>query len=156
MRLKDMGKKGGFNESCGKHRRRGFGCDEAAMGRRDVQASRVAAVDQGAGHDGIRHFGRRARGHRDSGDHGLPTALAGAVERDSRRHKRPVALIASVSGQSTVEFAVVMSTFLAVTAALAALWRAIGDGLLTSHALAVASHHIQMVAPTTLVDIFLY
>ena len=45
---------------------------------------------------------------------------------------------------------------LAITVALMALWRALGDGLLVQHALAVASHHIQAVAPVTIVDIFLY
>lgn len=46
--------------------------------------------------------------------------------------------------------------FMSLTLALAALWHAIGDGLLVEHALAVASHHIQMVAPATIADIFLY
>ena len=59
-------------------------------------------------------------------------------------------------GQSTVEFAVVMAAFLAVMTALAVMWRAFEGGLLVEHALAVASHHIQSVAPVTLVDIFLY
>jgi len=55
-----------------------------------------------------------------------------------------------------VEFAVIAAGFLAVTVALMALWRALGDGLLVQHALAVASHHIQAVAPVTIVDVFLY
>lgn len=59
-------------------------------------------------------------------------------------------------GQATVEFAVIAAGFLAVTVALMALWRALGDGLLVQHALAVASHHIQAVAPATIVDVFLY
>ena len=60
------------------------------------------------------------------------------------------------SGQSTVEFAVVTAGFLAATAALSALWHVLSDGMLVEHALAVASHHVQAVAPATLVDIFLY
>lgn len=59
-------------------------------------------------------------------------------------------------GQSTVEFAVIMTGFMSLTVALAAVWHALGDGLLVEHALAVASHHIQMVAPATIMDIFLY
>ena len=55
-----------------------------------------------------------------------------------------------------VEFAVVTAGFLALTVALATLWHAFGDGLLVEHALAVASHHIQSVAPATITDIFLY
>lgn len=55
-----------------------------------------------------------------------------------------------------MEFAVITAGFLAATLALDALWHALGDGLLVEHALAVASHHIQAVAPTTIADIFLY
>jgi len=55
-----------------------------------------------------------------------------------------------------VEFAVVTVGFLAVTVALGALWRMLGGGLLVEHALAVASHHIQAVAPVTIMDVFLY
>ena len=59
-------------------------------------------------------------------------------------------------GQATVEFAVIAFGFMAVTVALMAVWRALGDGVFVEHALAVASHHVQAVAPATLVDIFLY
>ena len=59
-------------------------------------------------------------------------------------------------GQSTVEFAIVMACFLAVTVALGTMWHALGDGMVVEHALAVASHHIQGVAPVTIADIFLY
>lgn len=65
-------------------------------------------------------------------------------------------IAADEKGQSTVEFAVVTVAFLAVTAALSALWHALADGVFVEHALAVASHHIQAVAPTTIADIFLY
>lgn len=61
-----------------------------------------------------------------------------------------------VRGQATVEFAVVTVAFLAATVGLGAIWHAIGGGLLVEHAVAVASHHVQAVAPATLVDIFLY
>lgn len=59
-------------------------------------------------------------------------------------------------GQSTVEFAVVTAAFLAVTSALVAWWHMLDGGLIVEHALAVASHHIQSVAPATIPDIFLY
>ena len=62
----------------------------------------------------------------------------------------------STRGQSTVEFAIVTAGFLAATIALGTIWHAFGDGILVDHALAVASHHIQAVAPTTVADIFLY
>lgn len=72
-----------------------------------------------------------------------------------------VAMMADTSrngerGQSTIEFAVVMAGFLALVAALGVLWCFIGGGILVEHALGVASHHIQAVAPTTVADIFLY
>jgi len=51
---------------------------------------------------------------------------------------------------------VVTVGFLAATAALGAVWHSVGDGLLVDHAVAVASHHLQAVAPATVVDIFLY
>ena len=65
-------------------------------------------------------------------------------------------MVSSERGQSTVEFAVVTVAFLAVTVALSALWHLLADGAFVEHALAVASHHIQAVAPTTVSDIFLY
>ena len=62
----------------------------------------------------------------------------------------------SLSGQATVEFAVVTFGFLAATAALALLWHALSGGMVAEHAAAVASHHIQAIALATLPDIFLF
>ena len=78
------------------------------------------------------------------------------MECDSRRHKRLVGYLADAHGQSTVEFAVITAGFMSLTVALAAYWRLLDGGLLVEHALAVASHHIQTVAPATISDIFLY
>ncbi len=64
---------------------------------------------------------------------------------------RPVA-----RGQGTVEFAVVLFGFLALLAALGVLWRSVQDGLLVSHALQSASHHLETVAPGVVSDVFLY
>ena len=50
----------------------------------------------------------------------------------------------------------VTAGFLAATVVLSLLWHALGGGMLVEHALAVASHHIQAVLPTTVADIFLY
>ena len=109
-----------------------------------------------AGHDGVCDPGRRARGHRNPGNHGFPSEAAGAVERDRGRHQRVVRRLLGRKGQATVEFAVITAGFLVVTVTLVALWKMIGGGLIVEHALAVASHHIQAVAPATVVDIFLY
>ena len=59
-------------------------------------------------------------------------------------------------GQSTVEFAVVTAGFMALLAALAVIWHALDSGLVIDHVLAIASHHIQTVAPATISDLFLY
>ena len=78
------------------------------------------------------------------------------MERDRRRHKRPVERLADARGQSTVEFAVITAGFMSLTVALSAFWHLLDGGLLVEHALAVASHHIQTVALATIADIFLY
>lgn len=114
------------------------------------------ALHGGAGNDRVRHPRRCARGHSNFGDHGLQAQAAGAVERHRGWHQRLVDGLDNQEGQATVEFAVVAAGFLAATVALMALWRVLGDGLLVEHALAVASHHIQSVAPVTITDIFLY
>ena len=67
-----------------------------------------------------------------------------------------MSLAADEKGQSMVEFAVVTAGFLSVTVALSLFWHAIDGGMLVEHALAVASHHIQAVLPTTISDIFIY
>ena len=55
-----------------------------------------------------------------------------------------------------MEFAVIAAGFMSLTVALSAFWHLLDGGLLVEHALAVASHHIQTVAPATIADIFLY
>lgn len=59
-------------------------------------------------------------------------------------------------GQSTVEFVVVTAAFLAVIVACGALWRSFDSGLFVEHALASASHHVQLTMPGGIADIFLY
>lgn len=68
----------------------------------------------------------------------------------------PIARLRDGHGQSTVEYAVIMAGFLAMLVGLSALWHAFDGGMFVEHALAVASHHIQRVAPVTVVDLFLY
>ena len=78
------------------------------------------------------------------------------MECHRRRNKRVVDALKDKRGQATVEFAIIMAGFLAITIALGALWHLLSSGLIINHALAVASHHVQTVAPVTIVDIFLY
>lgn len=156
MRLNRLERKGDGND-----RYRSIGRLDGRAVSEVVCASEFArgtadALDERTGDDGVCHLGRRARRDCDSRDYGVPAKVARALERHRRGDKRLVVLLKDDSGQSTVEFAIVTVGFLAVTAALAAMWRAFGDGVLVEHALAVASHHIQSVAAATLVDIFLY
>ena len=151
----------------GKGKERCNGCVVENVG---IGASRIGAhvvgsavargllgeVAIGAGDHGIRDSRRSAGRDSHTRDNGVQAPAAGAVERHLGRDQQLVGTIIGDSGQSTVEFAVVMAGFLTVTVALGALWRALSDGLLVEHALAVASHHIQAVAPVTIVDIFLY
>ena len=109
-----------------------------------------------AGNDGVCDSGRRARGHRNPGDYGVPPEIAGALGCDRRWHQRLVTTFSRRNGQSTVEFAIVAAALVAVTVALMAFWKLLANGQLVQHALAVASHHIQMVAPATISDLFLY
>lgn len=118
--------------------------------------AKPSAFNCRAGNDGVRNPGRRARGDCNPGDHGFPPASGTAVERHCRRYQRAIGNLFDRTGQATVEFAIVAAGFLAVTVALMALWRMLGDGLIVEHALAVASHHIQAAAPATIADIFLY
>ena len=121
-----------------------------------LACSRGVALRGRSGHDGVRDPRRSARGHRNPGDYGLPPQARATLERHRGWNQRVIGRLLSRSGPATVEFAVIAVGFLAVTVALMALWRVLGDGLLVQHALAVASHHIQAVAPVTIVDVFLY
>lgn len=140
-------------------------CGEKAGGRQrydkgvgagDNAFAQLVALHIGTGHDGIRDLSRRFGCDSHPGHHGVPSQIAGTVECHCRWNKRPVTALRDERGQATVEFAVIAASFLVVTVALAALWHALGDGLFVEHALTVASHHIQAVAPVTIVDIFLY
>ena len=59
------------------------------------------------------------------------------------------------SGQGSVEFALVMVAFLAIILGLSAFWKLSSNGVLMSHAVSAASHHIEGNA-SSLTDIFAY
>lgn len=130
--------------------------DDSPLGECGIPRSGNGAFDFGARYNGVRDSRRRAGGHSHPGDHRVPSKAARALERHRRWNQRLVIGGRCVSGQSTVEFAVIAAAFLAIAVALVAFWRIFSGGLVVEHALAVASHHIQAVAPTTIVDIFLY
>lgn len=59
-------------------------------------------------------------------------------------------------GQSTVEFAVVTAALIVIVVAAGALWRHLEDGRFVEHALSSASHHVELTAPGSVADVFLY
>lgn len=155
-----------------------MGLDKDVFGIAHTQAHGADGGGRGrTGYNRVRHSGRGAGGDCNSSDYDLPSSLAGAMERNRRRHKRIVRIaypstnvdaarsghgyrsglaLTGSAGQATVEFAVVTFGFLAATAALALLWHALSGEMVAQHAAAVASHHIQAIALATLPDIFLY
>lgn len=153
MRLKRGEREGGANGKAAKRWREAGKRFEEVVGSSVDKDTVPYGLSAGARNDRVRHFGRRARRYSDTRDHAVPTEAAGALDRDRRGDQRPVG---RASGQSTVEFAIVTAGFLAATVALGAMWRVFGGGVMVEHALAVASHHTQAVAPTTLADLFLY
>lgn len=152
MRWLANGKKGGQDGYLVTNVGIGGKGDVVGVGAREV----VDEIRIRSRHDGVRHPRRGPRRHRDTCDHGFPAEARRALERDRGGHQRTISERLGSCGQSTVEFAVIMAGFLSITAALAALWHVLDDGLLVDHALAVASHHIQAVAPAAVADIFLY
>ena len=68
----------------------------------------------------------------------------------------PIRRLAGESGQGTLEYALVMFGFLSIVAGLGALWNMLDGGLLVSHALASASHHVQAVTPGAVADVFAF
>lgn len=60
------------------------------------------------------------------------------------------------SGQSTVEYALILAAFLAVLAAGGVVWNFLHEGTLVQHALMSASHHVQMTSLGSIADIFSY
>lgn len=60
-----------------------------------------------------------------------------------------------LSGQSTVEFALVTAALLCVVIGLSAFWRLAGQGVLVEHAVAAASHHVAGAA-SAVADVFAF
>ena len=64
--------------------------------------------------------------------------------------------IKNEKGQATVEFAIVTAGFLAIVLGLGSFWHSFDSGVFVEHALAAASHHINLAAIGAAADIFLY
>ena len=75
-------------------------------------------------------------------------------QRILRRQGRP-AKRRSESGQSTVEYAVVLGAFLVVVVGLGTLLQTMDAGTFIDHALSAASHHLQASA-AGVIDVFVY
>lgn len=61
----------------------------------------------------------------------------------------------SESGQSTVEYAVILGVFMLAVVGLGALFQVVDDGMFVDHALSAASHHLRLSA-AGVVDVFAY
>lgn len=78
--------------------------------------------------------------------------LVSTLERASKRVSR---CLMQSSGQSTVEYALVVSGFLVVFLAMGLMHQAINSGMFVEHALNSASHVITNVSDGVLRDVFL-
>lgn len=65
-------------------------------------------------------------------------------------------MIGDKSGQSTLEYAVVLFAFLAMVVTLTALWQAVHSGLFIESATRAASHALSPEFSKTLKDVLLY
>ena len=128
---------------------------EKALGRSNGSTAANCELNEGPGHDGVRDSRGRAGRDCHLGDNCFSPPTSRVVGCDLGRNQQPVGSRGE-RGQSTVEFALVTAGFIAAAVALSTMWHAFGDGVLVEHALAVASHHVQAVAPATISDIFLY
>lgn len=70
--------------------------------------------------------------------------------------RKPLLKAWGSSGQSTVEYALVLFGFLALILAMGALGQFFQEGNLVAHALSSASHHVTLVSPGALRDVFAY
>lgn len=61
----------------------------------------------------------------------------------------------SMTGQSTVEYVLVLTAFLAMILAFGALWNVLSEGLVVDHAIQSASHNMVSAAGSW-ADFFLY
>lgn len=66
------------------------------------------------------------------------------MERHRRRHQRLIAALRDARGQSTVEYAVIVTGFMALVVCLATLYRALGDGALTQGFVEALTHAIPL------------
>lgn len=75
-----------------------------------------------------------------------------AIKRSSKLIKKT----ADSTGQSTIEFALVVVAFLALLIGFGVMWRAFDEGLFVEHATKSASHHMQLVYPGAIRDVLAY
>ena len=110
----------------------------------------------------IRHLSRCFGGHSHHCNHAISSQDSRTLDRHRRRYQ--FTLIAqqirrvskNESGQSTVEYALILAAFLAVIVAGGAAWNFLREGTLVQHALMSASHHVQMTSLGSIADIFSY
>lgn len=113
----------------------------------------------------VRHFSRGSSGNRHYCHCGISSEARRALGCHCHQHGHALEVLkpqgvlgagGNHSGQSTVEFAVITGALVAILAGLGALWHGLEGGLLVSHALASASHHLSQVPLPFVADIFRY
>ncbi len=97
-------------------------------------------------------LGRRACGDCDYRDHCLQAKAARALGRDIQWDKR---LVADERGQSSVEYAIVLSALLCVLVGIGALMGVLDEGVFVHHAVTSASHCLQS-SLTGITDLFCF
>ncbi len=147
---------------------------EAFSGENHVRASCENRLRARSRYYRIRHFSGSSCSNRHNCDHDIPPQVAGALgcnsardigtlASDESRIGRFVALCDLVSdcvsklevesGQSTVEYALVLSACLGVIVGLGLLMSSIEDGVFVEHAVAAASHKVEVLLGGT-ADVF--
>lgn len=140
-----------------------FGKCEEASERALAQVLRSAFVSheaiverEGAGNYRICDFGWCFGGDCHSCNYRVQAKDPAALGCDIERHQRPIGIrFGCCLGQSTVEYALVLAGFLALLMGLSSIWHVLDGGVLVTHALASASHHVVGVFEGVLADAFL-
>ncbi|WP_241156013.1 hypothetical protein [Adlercreutzia sp. ZJ154] len=99
-----------------------------------------ASVRERSRHYRVRNTCRGLGSNCDFGDNHIPSKIGRIVGGYFRWNKQ---LIASVCGQSSVEYAVVLGAILCIVVVLGALSSVVSDGVFIQHAIAAASHNVQ-------------
>lgn len=143
--------------------------------RGDSEDAREIGMRKRSRHDRVRNSCWSSCSDRDLGDNGIPPKVGRALGGYCKWHQQLVerfgfgcgrhadeyfrqalqGLSHDERGQSTVEYAVVVTVGLVIILSIGALANAVGDGLFVEHALMAASHNVEGTVGGA-VDVFVY